>query len=130
MKKIISILLAISLFVAFYITPVAGESGNNIYTIDNKTIIFDEASAFTVEEQQVIAELLANSDQVHSTYGLMCTLFGHKNTTETVQTITHCVDTKSPRCLQENFAVTTCSRCGETTTERVSYRFITCCPED
>ncbi len=131
MKKIISILLATILLTTIcIITPSANESANTVYTIGSKTIVFNVSSAFTIEEQQNIAEMLANSEQEHSTYGLMCTLFGHKNTTESVLTITHCVDTKSPRCLQETFNVTTCSRCGETTTERISYYYITCCPED
>ena len=130
MKKLICALLATILFTVFCVTSVAGESANNIYTINNKTIIFDENSVFTIEEQEIIAEMLANPEYEHSTYGLMCNLFGHKNTSETVIAITHCVDTKSPRCLQENFIVTTCSRCGETTTERASYSYITCCPED
>lgn len=130
MKKIISILLVMFLLTTFCVTSTAGEATNDIYTINNKTIIFYEASVFTADEQQVIAELLANSDQVHSTYGLMCTLFGHKNTSETVETITHCVEAKSPRCLRETFLVTKCSRCGETTTERINYAYISCCPED
>lgn len=130
MKKLISVLLVTILLTAFCITPVAGDSTTNIYTIDNKTIIFDENSAFTIEEQQIIAELLANPEQEHTTYGLMCTLLGHKNTTEVVRAITHCVDTKSPRCLKETFNITTCLRCGETSTELVSRKYITCCPED
>ena len=130
MKKIISVLLVIVLLSAMCITSYANESANNIFIINNKTIIFDEDSSFTIEEKQFIAELLANPDQEHTTYGLVCTLLGHKNTTETVHTITHCVDTQSPRCLQENFLITTCSRCGESTVERISYFYITCCPED
>ena len=130
MKKIISILLATILLTFTCISTSANESSNNIYLIDNKTIIFGKSSAFTTEEQQRIAELLVNADASTSTYGLMCTLFGHKNTSETVTTITHCVYEKSPRCMQENFIVTTCSRCGETTTERVSFQYITCCPEN
>ena len=130
MKRIISILLAAILLSAMCVSTSANDIVNNVYVIDNKTIVFDESSAFTTEEKQMIAELLANPEQEHSTYGLMCTLFGHKNTTESVHTITHCVDTKSPRCLQEFFEVTTCSRCGETSTERISYSYITCCPED
>lgn len=111
-------------------TSYADETLSQIYNINNKTIIFNSSSAFTIDEQQRIAELIAKPEFGVSETGLMCTLFGHKNTTEGVTSITHCAKTNSPRCLQENFSVTTCSRCGETTTERGSYSYITCCPED
>ncbi|MBQ8432494.1 MAG: hypothetical protein IJX28_06385 [Clostridia bacterium] len=131
MKKVISVLFAIILLSNMCVFgSSANASGENIYQIGNKTIIFNESSAFSIEEQQTIVTQLVSPEQEHSTYGLMCTLFGHKNTTEAVQTITHRVDTKAPRCLLENFEITTCSRCGETTTERISYYYISCCPED
>ena len=129
MKKLASILLVAMLLICACITPSADENYGNTYQIENKTIIFDATSAFSVEEQQHIACLIANSEQSSSTYGLTCTLFGHKNTSETVVAITHCAKETSPRCLQELFAVTTCSRCGETSTVRTSYKYITCCPE-
>lgn len=130
MKKVISIALATILILCVCISSSANQSFGNVYEIENKTIIFDETSAFSVEEQQHIAELIANPENQVSTYGLVCTLFGHKNTSETVVSITHCVNADDPRCLQELFAVTTCSRCDESTVERTGYSYITCCPED
>jgi len=130
MKKFLSILLIATLLICGCITSYADEATPTIYSINNKTIIFDSSSAFSPEEQQRIAELIANPEYGVTQAGLMCTLFGHKNTSETVIAITHCAKANSPRCLQENFIVTTCSRCGETTTERASYSYITCCPED
>lgn len=131
MKKIISVLLAIILLAFTCVSASANETIGNVYTIGDKTVVFEGTSAFTIEEQQYIAELLANpAVEPSATYGLMCTLFGHKNSTETVTTITHCAKANSPRCLQENFLVTACSRCDESTVERISYQYITCCPED
>ena len=130
MKKILSVALVTILVLCACITSSANQTNGNVYEIGNKTIIFDETSAFSVEEQQHIAELIANPENQVSTYGLVCTLFGHKNTSETVVSVTHCVDPVSPRCLQEIFTVTTCSRCDESTVERSSYCYISCCPED
>ena len=130
MKKIISITLIAVFVLCMGFTSAANETVGNVYEIDNKTIIFDASSSFSVEEQQYIAEMILNPTNQTTSYGLMCTLFGHKNTSETVIAITHCVSENDPRCMQENFVVTSCSRCDEVTTERVSYSFISCCPED
>ena len=130
MKKLLTTLLATILVLCACFSSSANQAVGNVYEIGDKTIIFDEASAFSVEEQQHIAELIVNPENQASTYGLVCTLFGHKNTSETVVSITHCVEPKSPRCLQELFAVTTCSRCDESTVVSTGYSYITCCPED
>ena len=74
--------------------------------------------------------MLVHPEYGTSAAGLMCTLFGHKNTSETVISVTHKYNVESPRCLQEVFAVTSCSRCGESSVERLSFSFISCCPED
>ena len=130
MKKLITIFITVILMLSMCVSTYANENTSNVYTIGNKTVVFKEDSVFTMEKQYYIAELLVNPETEASSYGLMCTLFGHKNTQEMVTTITHCVNSTSPRCMQENFLITTCSRCEETTVERVSYNFITCCPVD
>ena len=130
MKRITLVSLVIILTLSTCIITSANQEAGNVYEIGDKMIIFDATSTFSIEEQQYIAEIIANPETQVSTYGLMCTLFGHKNTSETVIAITHCVNVDDPRCMQENFIVTSCSRCDETTTERVSYSFISCCPED
>lgn len=130
MKKLLTTLLVAILVLCACISSSADQAVGNVYEIGDKTIIFDEASAFSVEEQQHIAELIVNPENQASAYGLVCTLFGHKNTSETVVSITHCAKENSPRCLQEIFCVTTCSRCDESTVERTGYGYITCCPED
>ena len=130
MKRIISILLVTVLMVGTCISVSADEIAGNTYNIDDVTVIFGENSQLSNRKQEEIANLLANPEYGVSTAGVMCDWFGHKNTTETVVTITHCYNVESPRCMQEIFAVTTCSRCDESTVERLGYSFITCCPED
>ena len=130
MKKLISILLVSVLMVSTCISVSADEIAGNTYNIDNVTVIFDQNSQFSNEKQEAIANLLVNPEYGVATAGIICNLFGHKNTSETVVTITHCYNVESPRCLQEFFTVTTCSRCDESTVERTGFNYITCCPED
>lgn len=108
----------------------ADENIGNTYQIDNITVMFDADSQFSDEQQETIANLLAYPEYGVAQANLICNIFGHKNTTEGVTTITHKAKATSPRCFQENFIVTTCSRCDEYTVERASYYYITCCPVD
>ena len=130
MKRLIVGFLVVVTLLCACVGVSADEATGNRYTVDGVTVVFDADSQFSVEQQEAIANLLVHPEYGTSTAGLMCTLFGHKNTSETAITITHKYNVESPRCLQENFVVTSCSRCGESTVERVSYKYISCCPED
>ena len=58
---------------------------------------------------------------------IICDLFGHSYTEETITTITHKVNATQPRCKQEVLKVKVCSRCSDTQIERMSFEFINCC---
>ena len=128
MKKLLSLILVISLALAACL-PIYAQDSTYVYDFGNKTIIFDEATQFSAEQRENIVNLLANGTETDDaeTYGLMCTLFGHKYVEETVKTITHCVSDTQPRCLEEKFDIGECSRCGDTYSNRISYQYIYCC---
>ena len=130
MKKIAVVLFTIILVVSTTLGISADEITGNTYQIDNVTVVFEADSALSVEQQEMIAQLLVNPEYSVSQINLICNIFGHKNTQEGVSTITHKVLTESPRCLEEFFTITTCSRCGESTVERDAWGYISCCPED
>ena len=130
MRRVTIVLFTVILIISATLNISADEITGNTYQIDNVTVIFDADSQLSAEQQEVIAQLLVNSEYGVSQANLICNLFGHKNNLEGVTTITHKVLPDSPRCLEENFIITTCSRCKESTVERASYYYITCCPED
>ena len=130
MKKAVIVLFAVILIISTTMSVSADEIRGNVYQIDNVTVVFDVDSQFSVEQQEVIAQFLVNPEYGVSQANLICNIFGHKNTMEGVTTITHKVLAESPRCLEEFFTITTCSRCNESTVERDGYRYISCCPED
>lgn len=129
-KIILTVITAIALMMSATLSTFADSTVGNTYQIENVTVIFDINSQLPIEQQEMIAQLLVNPEYGVSQANLICTLFGHKNTQEGVSTITHKVFEESPRCMQENFIITVCSRCNESTVERASYMYITCCPED
>lgn len=134
MKKLAKRLVLIVMLATLTICATFGASADtntgNTYHIENTTVVFDADSQLSEEQQEMIAQLLVNPEYGVSQANLICNIFGHKNTQEGVTTITHKVSATSPRCLQELFTITTCSRCNESTVERNAYYYISCCPED
>ena len=130
MKRLTIILLTIILVFAGTISVSADEMNSNIYQIDNITVIFDADSQLSNEKKEAIVQLLVNPEYGVSQANLICNIFGHKNTVEGVTTITHKVSATDPRCLEEFFTITVCSRCNESTVERDGFAYIPCCPED
>ena len=130
MKKVAVIFIVIILTIGATIGVSAESNAGNTYHIDNITVLFDTNSQFSEEQQEMIAQLLVNPEYGVSQANLICNIFGHKNTQEGVSTITHKVLAESPRCLEEFFVITICSRCNESTVERTGYRYISCCPEE
>ena len=129
-KVILIVIIVVMLMVSATLSASADNTVGNTYQVDNVTVIFDVDSQLSSGQQEAIADLLVNPEYGVAQANLICNIFGHKNTSETVVTITHKVLAESPRCLQENFTVTTCSRCNESTVERNSYAYISCCPEE
>ena len=127
MKKVISITLVFIIAMFACIGAFAETGSSNMIDIDHVTVIFEEDSMFTPEEQQYIAEMLVYGNENATTLGIGC-LFGHKYVEENVSMITHCVNPTDPRCLQEKFFIQTCSRCGKTNTEIINSKYISCCP--
>ena len=130
MKKIVFLLTTIICAISFCIHPFATDTSSNVISIDNVDAIFRNDSTLTEEEKQIVAERIINNSTNVQTYGLICNLFGHKNTTEYVTTITHCAYSTAPRCLEEQWELTICTRCEYTETRRIAFYYIDCCPED
>lgn len=130
MKKIVLILIVITLTLWGTISASADQTSGNTYQIGDVTVVFSVDSQLSVEQQEKIAQQLVNPENGVSQANLICNIFGHKNTLEGVSTITHKVSATSPRCLEELFTITTCSRCNESTVERDAFYYITCCPKD
>lgn len=130
MKRITVFIFALIFAATLPLTASATDTSGNIYTINGTTVEFAIDSSFTEEEQIAIAELVVNGnyDSSITTYNLLCTLFGHKETTESYTVIEHCVSATAPRCVRSLQEITICSRC-ETVIEIniLSSNYIFCC---
>ena len=127
MKKLF--ITTLTTIIAFTLILATSASGN-IYTFDNITIEFSENSSLTIETQAAVAKMIVNNEDISSvtTYNLLCTLFGHKESTESFTIIEHCVSDTAPRCLKSLQDITACTRC-ETLIDVhvVSSYYVNCC---
>lgn len=128
MKHLLALILTLSIIFTLPLSASAAGGQGNIYTLDSITIEFNHSSSFSVDEQQLIVYYRVNGNTHSSTtYNLLCTLFGHKTTTETIGVIEHCVRDEAPRCIQTVEDVTACSRCDYIDIVELSSMYIYCC---
>lgn len=136
MKKTLISIIIITILVCSFCIMANAESNSFRHEIGDITIIFDSSSSFTKEEQIQIAQLIANhatdskNNEVAS-YNLMCTLFGHKyGSAELAYTITHKAKDTTPRCKEECYSITKCTRCDYTDIKFLNSCYIFCCPAE
>lgn len=129
MKKIIALILAVVfVFSAMSITAYAEEASENTVTVtvNDVEFVFD---ADTTEDfrSKFIAHYFSHGEEEAATYGLTCTLFGHKLESSVTVAITHKARSTDPRCLQEKFNTEVCTRCDYTNSTLISNLYISCC---
>ncbi len=95
-------------------------------TVNETEFVFDSN---TSEEyrNKIIAHYFSDNDKDVATYGLMCTLFGHKLESSVITTITHKAKATAPRCLREIYDTEACTRCDYTNAELITSSYISCC---
>ena len=127
MKKIISlVMVVVSLFLVMSVSASAENTNENTVIVNETEFIFD-ADTSDDFRNKVIADYFNENEENATTYGLICTLFGHKLETGVIQVVTHKVRSTDPRCLRERFDTEACTRCDYTNQELISSSYISCC---
>ncbi len=129
MKRIISLIMAVvSLFCVMSVSVGAQgvDEGTVTVTVNETVFIFDVNTSKEFREK-VIAHYFHGENDGATTYGLTCTLFGHKLESSVVAAVTHKVSATSPRCRRDTYNVETCSRCDYVNSRMLSSVYIVCC---
>lgn len=126
-KNLFAILLALTLLVCTCVLPVSAK-----YEENNKTdiiiIIKDDVSAETKTKiENYFASGEPAIDDGATTYGITCTLLGHKLDPSSVSVITHKVRATAPRCVRKTYLYQACTRCDYETSELIDTEYIYCC---
>ncbi|MBR6579522.1 MAG: hypothetical protein IKK74_11315 [Clostridia bacterium] len=129
MRRFISVILVIIFVLTLPILTSASELSSNVVNIGSTTVKYSADSGFSAEEQQIIAQRIVDGsiNSQTTTYNVLCNLFGHKTTTESITVIEHCVSDTQPRCLQSFHEVTSCSRCDYVDIVEITSIYIYCC---
>ena len=126
MKKAISLILSLCFILSLGVIPASAEEAIKHNDI---TIIIHNEDISEETKEKLIAFYSNPEDQGNNatTYGLTCTLFGHKTETSTTTVITHKARTTTPRCLQRHYNYTSCTRCDYEESTLLSTAYIDCC---
>lgn len=125
-KKVLSIILAITILTCLFVIP-ANAKGTQIDE-HIEIIIYNED--ISDETKEKIISFYTNGGEEKdgiSTYGLTCTLLGHKLETTIVSKTTHKVRSTSPRCLKKTYDYSTCTRCDYEESVLIGNEYISCC---
>ena len=126
-KRLFAVLLAVTLLVCTCVLSTSAKE-----TTENKTnveiIITEDVSEETkVKIENYFASGEPATDDGASTYGLTCTLFGHKIEGTVVSAVTHKVSSTAPRCVRKTYDYEACTRCDYETSELIATEYIYCC---
>lgn len=129
MKKIIAlILVVVSLFSVMSISAYAESIEENTISIAiNDTVFVFDVNTSEEFRIKAIAHYFNHDDDNTASYGLTCTLFGHKLESSVITTITHKVRTTSPKCLEETYDTEACTRCDYANATLIGSEYIVCC---
>lgn len=126
-KNLFASLLVLTLLTCTCVLPTSAKE--NINKNDVEIIILDEN--VSAETKEKIEKYFANGeptiDNNATTYGITCTLLGHKLDPSSVSVITHKVRATAPRCERKTYLYQACTRCDYETSELIATENIYCC---
>lgn len=125
-KKFFSLILALATLLCAVVIPAnAAET-----EIDEHIEIIIENEYISEETREKIIAFYSDGGEKKegmTTYGLTCTLFGHKLESSAVSVITHKARSTSPRCLQKTYNYESCTRCDYENSTLIGQKYISCC---
>lgn len=130
MKKITKIIALLMVVILAVVPSVHASNATYIYQSNNIEITISHPG-ISEDKLLYIAHLLESEDFSANTqtYGLTCTLFGHKLVTTANQVITHMVYDTYPHCERKYYNTTICERCDYAEVELISTEAVGCCVE-
>lgn len=130
MKKILAVILAIASVFSIATFSASAENATDntiIITRGDTDYIFEAGVSDDLMNRYIYVIETEHDCDDTATYGLMCTLFGHKLETSSAITVTHNARTAAPRCLRRTYSVEACTRCDYTSQTLLDSTYISCC---
>lgn len=124
-KRFISLVLSLVLLMSIFAIPASASHAHETGEIE--VIIENDELSEEMKEKIIAYYTDDNHDDDTATYGLTCTLLGHKLETTTTYTITHKARSTAPRCLRKEYEHVSCTRCDYQEATLLSSGYIHCC---
>lgn len=125
-NRILATLMALAISVSLFVIPSTATDVDEPHTYIE--IYFEDENLSEEFKAKATAYFLNGAtDDNAATYGLTCTLFGHKLESTQTYTITHKARTTAPRCLKKTYNYSACTRCDYETSTLLSSTYIVCC---
>ena len=127
-KRLVAMLMAIATAMCLFVMP-SSAAGEAEHAHENIEIIFEDETLSEEFKARATAYFLNGAPEADgvATYGLTCTLFGHDLETGTTTTITHKARATAPRCLEQMYNYSACTRCDYEASTLKSSTYIFCC---
>ena len=125
-NKLLSLLLAVAMLACAFIMPA---NATHKETHEHIEIIIENEDISDETKEKIMEFYTSGGEEKEgvATYGLTCTLLGHKLETSIVNKITHKARTTAPRCLKKTYSYSTCTRCDYEESTFISSKYIACC---
>lgn len=125
-KSLLSLILATAISLSILSIPAFAENTEEEHT--HIEIIFDGDVSDEYKEKATHYFLSGEENEDDScTYGIICQMNGHNLETNNIKKITHKVNKLDPKCLEEIYRYSACTRCSYETSTLLSSRYISCC---
>ncbi|MEE1503220.1 MAG: hypothetical protein UGF89_03110 [Acutalibacteraceae bacterium] len=125
-KKVFSLILALATLLCAVVIPANAAEAE---THEHIEIIIENENISEETKAKIIAYYTngEKENEETATYGLTCTLFGHKLEASVVSTVTHKARSSAPRCLEKIYDYESCTRCDYENSVLASQKYIYCC---
>lgn len=125
-RKFLALVLAFATLLCAVAIPANAKETD---THEDMVIIIDNEDICEETKEKIIAFYSNGGEEKEgiATYGITCTLFGHKLESSIVRTINHKARSTSPRCLQRTYNYESCTRCDYETSTLIGQTYIACC---
>lgn len=125
-KKFFSLILALATLLCAVVIPANAAEAD---THEHIEVIIENQDISEGTKEKIIAFYTNGGEESEgiATYGLTCTLFGHKLESSTVKTVTHKARSTAPRCLQKTYDYESCTRCDYESSTLINQTYISCC---
>ncbi len=125
-KKILALVLTLATLLCAVAIPANAKETD---TREDMVIIIENEDISEETKAKIIAFYSNGGEENEgiATYGITCTLLGHKLESSVVRTINHKARSTSPRCLQKTYNYESCTRCDYETSTLIGQKYIVCC---